>query len=341
MYGLVLMAALSTAPETPSFGWGRGCTGCSGFVSTSCYGSSCFGSSCYGSSCYGSCHGGGLFSRLRGMFAGRCHGCYSTCHGCYSSCMGSSCFGSSCFGSSCFGNSCVGSMNPPGVTGPFGPQSGWAAHGVYYAEPGAIPHGHPVTITPGAGSGSFGDSYLNYSGYGSPIFNNRTGTLTRSTHYGDPIYTYTSFGYGVGFGSGPVYYGPDFHPAYGPCCVDGLPTTVTPPQVRIDNSGTGTEVTRARPQAAPARLTVELPADATLYVDGALVKGEGASRNFHTPDLPAGQTFYYELKAEVTVGGKTITEAKTVLVKAGEASAQSFGKLLAAAGKTGDALAKK
>lgn len=331
MYGLVLMAALTTTPDAPSFGWGRGCTGCAGFVSTSCNGTSCFGSSCFGSSCFGSCHGG-LFSGMKKHFAGHCHGCYSTCHGCS---------GSSCMGSSCFGTSCVGSVNPPGVYGPFGPQAGWAAHGVYYAEPGAIPNGHPLTITPGPGSGCFGDSYLNYSGYGSPIFHNRSGMLTRSTHYGDPVYTYTSFGYGVGFGSGPVYYGPDFHPAYGPCCDGGLMPAVTPPQVKIDNSGTGNEVTRARPQAAPARLTLELPADAKLYVDGSLVKGEGGSRNFHTPDLPAGQTFYYELKAEVTVDGRAVTEAKTVLVKAGEASTQSFGKLLAAAGKAGDALARK
>jgi uncharacterized protein (TIGR03000 family) len=165
--------------------------------------------------------------------------------------------------------------------------------------------------------------------------------LTGPTNYGTPIYSYTSFGYGSGFGSGPVYYGPDFHPPYGPCCEPGLGTIVTPPQVRIDRSEY--DVTKAKPVSGPARLTIVLPADAKLFVDGALAKGDGASRNFHTPDLPAGQTFYYELKAEVTVGGKTVTDSKTVLVKAGEVLTERFPKLVAAvdAAKGRDALAKK
>jgi uncharacterized protein (TIGR03000 family) len=230
------------------------------------------------------------------------------------------------------------SMNPPGVIGPTGPQSGWAAHGVYYAAPGAIPDGHPVTITQGPGSGGFGDSYLNYSGYGSPVFMNRVGRLSRSTHYGDPIYSPTSFGYGVGFGSGPIYYGPDFHPNYGDCCVPGMGTIITPapgnpmipPQVQIDRSRDH-EVSKALPNAAPARLTIELPTDAKLYVDGTATKGEGPTRNFHTPDLPAGQTFYYELKAELVVDGKTVTESKQVLVRAGDTLTETFPKVVAAA----------
>lgn len=339
MYGMVLMAALATAPETPSFGWGRGCTGCTGCtgVVLGCTGS-----------CFGSCHGVGLFG-IRARLAARwsCHGsCYGSCFGssCMGSCFGSSCFGSSCTGS-CFGSSCVGSMNPPGVYGPYGPQAGWAAHGVYHADPGAVPHGNPVTITRGPGSGCFGDSYLNTACYGSPIFINRSATLSGPTHYGHPMYSSTSFGYGVGYGSGPVFYGPDFQPPYGPCCEPGMGTIIqpaapTPPQVRIDRSGY--DAARAKPNAAPARLTVELPADAKLFVDGAVTKGEGNTRNFHTPDLPAGQTFYYELKAELVVDGKTVTEKKTVLVKAGDAISEGFPKLTAAANtpKT-DAVAKK
>jgi uncharacterized protein (TIGR03000 family) len=82
---------------------------------------------------------------------------------------------------------------------------------------------------------------------------------------------------------------------------------------------------------APARLTIELPATAKLYVDGAPVAGAGASRLFHTPDLAAGQAFYYDLKAEVEVNGKVETEAKRVVVRAGEAVTASFEKLVAAA----------
>jgi uncharacterized protein (TIGR03000 family) len=248
--------------------------------------------------------------------------------------------GASCFGS-CFGNGFGGaSANPPGVTGPFGPQAGWAAHGVYYAQPGAIPRGHPVTITPGPGSGCFGDSYLNYSCYGSPIYLNRSATLTGPTSYGDPIYSPAAYGYGVGFGSGPLYYGPDFHPNYAPSAETGLGTPMTPPQVRIDRSGEY-EVAKAKPNASPARLSVELPVDAKLYVDGVLTKGEGTTRNFHTPDLPGGQTFYYDLKAELVVDGRTVSETKTVLVKAGDAISESFPKVMTAAARQRDALAKR
>lgn len=323
MYGLVLMAAMTTAPDTTAFGWRTGCSGCTGLVVGGCTGSY-VSASCYGNSCVGSCHGG-LFPRLRAHLSGLFGGCHGS--SCYSSaCYGSSCLGSSCLGSACYGSSCLGSCSGvPGVYGLTGSQAGWAAHGVYYADPGAIPYGHPVTITPGPGSGCFGDSYLNYSCYGSPIFVNRSGMLTGPTHYGTPIYSPTSFGHGSCFGSGPVYYGPDFHPTYYP----GVGTGVTPPQVRIDKSEH--ELTRAKPQSGPARLTVELPADATLYVDGVLTKGEGNTRNFHTPDLPAGQTFYYELKAEVTVDGKTLTDSKRVLIKAGAVLNEGFPQLIAAA----------
>jgi len=82
---------------------------------------------------------------------------------------------------------------------------------------------------------------------------------------------------------------------------------------------------------APARLTIELPADAKLFVDGQLIAGSGPSRQFHTPELPAGQAFYYELKAEVIVNGKASIEEAKVVVKAGEVSTAKFEKLVAAA----------
>ena len=61
---------------------------------------------------------------------------------------------------------------------------------------------------------------------------------------------------------------------------------------------------------APASLSVELPADAKLYVDGQLIAGSGESRQFHTPELARGQAYFYEVKAEVAVGGQTVTEEK-------------------------------
>lgn len=115
MYTLVLMAALTSAPDAPEFGGlfrnmfsgssscGGGCQGaaCHGSCSGGCYGS-CTGRSsnaCYGScsGCNGSCQGGGHFfgHRMR-AFSNR-NACYGSCsgqsHACYGSCCGGGCCG--------------------------------------------------------------------------------------------------------------------------------------------------------------------------------------------------------------------------------------------------------
>lgn len=100
------------------------------------------------------------------------------------------------------------------------------------------------------------------------------------------------------------------------------------PTITIDN--TDTKLATAKLNAAPARITVELPASAKLYVDGVLKVSEGSVRNFHTPDLSKGQSYYYDLKAEITIDGNTITDEKRVIVKAGEALNESFPKMVAA-----------
>lgn len=79
-----------------------------------------------------------------------------------------------------------------------------------------------------------------------------------------------------------------------------------------------------------ANLIVELPAKAKLYVDGNLIPGEAASRKFHTPALAKGKSYYYELKAELTVAGKPVVEERKVTIKAGETITEKFEKLVAA-----------
>ena len=90
--------------------------------------------------------------------------------------------------------------------------------------------------------------------------------------------------------------------------------------------------------AAPAQLSIELPADATLYVDGQKTRGEGAVRKFHTPELPTGKSFYYELRAEILVNGKVEVEETRVVVRACDQLSCSFPKLIAAANASKDTL---
>jgi uncharacterized protein (TIGR03000 family) len=67
-----------------------------------------------------------------------------------------------------------------------------------------------------------------------------------------------------------------------------------------------------------ARVTVKLPADARLYVDDVLCPLTSATRTFNTPELDAGQRYYYTLKAEVVRDGGTRSATQRVLVEAGK-----------------------
>ncbi len=151
-----------------------------------------------------------------------------------------------------------------------------------------------------------------------------------SSCYGSSCFGSACYGggcYGGGCYGGAHYYGSDFHPAYGSGIIVGSAT----PRQPLEFSAA-----RTKPDAAPARLTIEVPAGAKLFVDGQLTKGEGTSRNFHTPDLADGQTFFYDLKAEVLVEGRPVTETKRVIVHSGDALTESFPKLIAALQGAGD-----
>jgi uncharacterized protein (TIGR03000 family) len=73
-----------------------------------------------------------------------------------------------------------------------------------------------------------------------------------------------------------------------------------------------------------ARLIVEVPADAKLYVDDLLMKTTSERRVFNSPRLEQGQTYYYILRAEVVRDGQTLSDSKRVLIHAGDVVQASF-----------------
>lgn len=79
--------------------------------------------------------------------------------------------------------------------------------------------------------------------------------------------------------------------------------------------------------SAKARLVVEVPGDAKVYIDDQLMKTKEGVRKYSTPTLEPGQLYYYMVKAEIVRDGKTQSETKRVVVKAGEESRLSFDKL--------------
>jgi uncharacterized protein (TIGR03000 family) len=67
-----------------------------------------------------------------------------------------------------------------------------------------------------------------------------------------------------------------------------------------------------------ATVVVELPADASLTIDGEATTSTSATRVFQTPDLEPGQTFHYTLKAQVERDGKVQSVTRQIEVRAGE-----------------------
>lgn len=82
---------------------------------------------------------------------------------------------------------------------------------------------------------------------------------------------------------------------------------------------------------APAKVLVSLPVDATLTIDGQATVAQCASREFVSPALEAGKDYAYTIKVEIVRDGKSVSESKTVIVRAGETSEVSFGLAAVAA----------
>ena len=110
---------------------------------------------------------------------------------------------------------------------------------------------------------------------------------------------------------------------------DVAPTTTTyPNDLRTGNFAAPVDNGNDRQaSAASAKLMVDLPAEAKLYVDGQLTTSTTENRVFTTPALQSGLTYYYDLKAEITRGGSTHTENKRVIVHSGDSIRTTFDVL--------------
>ena len=74
----------------------------------------------------------------------------------------------------------------------------------------------------------------------------------------------------------------------------------------------------AGPNHGPARITVNVPADAQLSVDGRKIESSSTERVFSSPDLKPGTKYYYVFTAEVVRDGKTLTAREVVTIEAGK-----------------------
>jgi uncharacterized protein (TIGR03000 family) len=79
-----------------------------------------------------------------------------------------------------------------------------------------------------------------------------------------------------------------------------------------------------------AHVTVRLPADARLWVDGAACPLTSDTRSFDTPTLESGKQYVYNLRAAVVRDGRTVEQTQRVVLGAGRQVNVTFNELNAA-----------
>ena len=78
------------------------------------------------------------------------------------------------------------------------------------------------------------------------------------------------------------------------------------------------------PPACQAQICVQVPADATLKVNGQTVVGNGTTRMLTTPGITPGKDFKYELQVEFKADGGTRVANREVTVLGGTVSHVDF-----------------
>ncbi|HJT78393.1 MAG TPA: TIGR03000 domain-containing protein [Gemmataceae bacterium] len=68
----------------------------------------------------------------------------------------------------------------------------------------------------------------------------------------------------------------------------------------------------------PAHLNVQLPSEASLWIQGQEMNETGGFREFVSPPLTPGQRYTYEVQARWNENGKAVTQTRTVPIRAGQ-----------------------
>jgi len=75
-----------------------------------------------------------------------------------------------------------------------------------------------------------------------------------------------------------------------------------------------------------ASLTVNVPADAVVYMAGTRMTLAGETRTFVTPKLDAGKQFTYSIRVEIVRDGEVRTVTHDQIVRSGEAINLNFSE---------------
>jgi uncharacterized protein (TIGR03000 family) len=81
---------------------------------------------------------------------------------------------------------------------------------------------------------------------------------------------------------------------------------------------TGEAPQEARAQPGSARVTVIVPAGASVFFEGVATDQTGVQRTYVTPKLAAGRNYHYKIEARWTAAdGTPVDETRTIIVTAG------------------------
>jgi uncharacterized protein (TIGR03000 family) len=202
------------------------------------------------------------------------------------------------------GGGCCGCCGGGGYGGCYGGGYGGCYGGGYGGGYGGCYGGGGYRASYGGGWGSgYGGGYVldgGYGGYSSPLSGYTYTPNTLPYNTGMPMYSgNTTMGYNYG---GPMNWGNTTNQNPG-----SMQSFYYAPGMNMHQAGQGNEAT----------IIVNLPADATLTVDGEATQSTSGTRVFTSPPLQAGKTYQYTLRAEVNRDGRRQTTSRTVDVQAG------------------------
>lgn len=185
--------------------------------------------------------------------------------------------------------------------GYYGFQPGWySPNFAYYSNAPTYGYGtgYPMGAYSGFTSGTYGTGYPGYTtgSYG-------TGYPTGTYGTGYPAGTYS--GYATG-----NYAAPQFGNTYGPA----------------PNMSGGYQYGTVQNQANVARISVQVPADAEIWVEGQRTRETGSVRNFVSPPLTPGRDYSYDIRARWNANGREHNVTKHVDVRAGSQVTVDFGR---------------
>lgn len=206
----------------------------------------------------------------------------------------------------------------------------WGSYGSYGSSGSSASYGSSSSASYGSSSSA---SYASYGSSGSSASYGRPGLFARwharkaarassgssasygayyassssgsSASYGSASYGSSSSGSSGSYG-GTMYYSAPAGTEVAPA--DGAPAE--PPAAPVDTA---------------ASISVKVPTDAVVFVNGRPTTSTGAERNFVSRGLAGGRTYAYQLRVEFNRDGEKVVENKLVRLQAGQSIELSFG----------------